>query len=120
MSTSSYIRAIGDADYNFAYNDFTFEFFVKPTIFNIQNIYTEIPNGTIDGTNRVFTLVNIPNPSISLKLFYNGLILQQGGTLDYTVYGNSIVLNFAPSSDSILVANYRTVNIPTASDAVTP
>ena len=48
----------------------------------------EVPAGTINGTNAAFTLANVPNPSTSLALFRNGLLLTQGG--DYTLSSNAI------------------------------
>jgi hypothetical protein len=69
---------------------------------------SEIPSGTINGTNLVFTLAASPNPSKSLELFKNGVLLQQGG--DYTVSGSTITfLNTAvtPQTGDKLIADYR-------------
>ncbi len=46
-------------------------------------IDNEVPLGTIDGNNTVFSLSNSPNPSTSLMLFING-VLQTNGT-DYSL-----------------------------------
>jgi len=53
MSQISYIKAIGDADYNFAYNDFTVEFFVKPT----TNLGSSIQT-LFEITNNDFAIAN--------------------------------------------------------------
>ena len=56
----------------------------------------EVPAGTINGTNDAFTLANVPNPSTSLALFRNGLLLTQGG--DYTLSSNSITFAYRRSA----------------------
>ena len=69
----------------------------------------QIPQGTINGTNTVFTLTSAPSPLLSLKLYKNGDLLQQN--TDYTVNGTSITFASAsvtPQSGDSLVAFYRT------------
>jgi len=73
----------------------------------------EVPAGTMNGTNATFTLANIPNPSTSLALFRNGLLLTQGG--DYTLASNAITFQTGaiPQSNDVLAASYRlSVSIP--------
>jgi hypothetical protein len=73
----------------------------------------EVPAGTINGTNDAFTLANVPNPSTSLALFRNGLLLTQGG--DYTLSSNAITFatGATPQLTDILAASYRlSVSIP--------
>lgn len=53
--------------------------------------YFDVPSGTINGVNDTFTLSIAPEPSESLKLVNNGLILKQGD--DYTLVGNTITFN---------------------------
>lgn len=67
----------------------------------------EVPSGTMNGSNAAFALANVPNPSASLALFRNGLLLTQGG--DYTLSSNSISFQAgaAPQSGDILLASYR-------------
>ncbi|HLJ26559.1 MAG TPA: hypothetical protein VKY85_07600 [Candidatus Angelobacter sp.] len=48
----------------------------------------EIPQGTINGVNAVFTLANSPNPASSLQLYKNGQKLTQG--IGFTLAGNRI------------------------------
>jgi len=68
---------------------------------------SESPSGSIDGTNATFTLANPPNPSSSLALFRNGMLLQSGP--DYTLTGNSIqfVAGKQPSPGDVLQGSYR-------------
>lgn len=66
MTTTSqfgYVRAVGDSDYNFGYNDFTVEFFVNPsnlsanvqTLFEITN--NESPAASSYQQTRLLTLI---------------------------------------------------------------
>jgi hypothetical protein len=55
---------------------------------NVTWINNEQPSGTIDGTNGVFTIANIPNPSSSLLLMKNGQVLYSG--VGYTINGRTI------------------------------
>ena len=80
---------------------------------SITFIDAEVPAGTVDGSNTAFTLANVPNPSASLELFRNGLLLTQGG--DYTLSGNAITFltGAAPQPSDVLSAFYRlSVTIP--------
>jgi hypothetical protein len=65
----------------------------------------EVPGGTIDGVNKVFTLAHAPNPALSLVLDYSGAIQEQGA--DYTLSGNTITFITAPVAGSTLVSWYR-------------
>jgi uncharacterized protein YoxC len=68
---------------------------------------SEVPGGTINGTNLAFTLVNAPNPVAGLKLYKNGLLMSQPG--DYSVSGSTITFVSAavPVTGDTLVASYR-------------
>lgn len=55
---------------------------------NVNWINNEIPDGDIDGTNTVFTLAQIPNPSASVLLMKNGQVLFQG--VGYNLNGATI------------------------------
>jgi len=67
----------------------------------------EFPAGTMNGTNAVFSLMNVPAPSSSLEMFRNGLLLKQGN--DYTLAGNTITFlsGAVPQAADVLVASYR-------------
>jgi hypothetical protein len=72
----------------------------------------EIPSGTIDNSNMVFTLVSAPDPPSSLTLFRNGLLLQQGA--EYSLSGATVTFASprAPSIGDVMLASYRvTVDI---------
>ena len=67
----------------------------------------EIPSGTINGSNAVFTLAFTPSPASSLELYRNGLFMLQG--TDYQITGNAITFFLAsiPRTGDLLVASYR-------------
>ncbi len=80
---------------------------------SVTFIDSEAPAGTINGTNTIFTLANVPNPSTSLALFRNGLLLTQGG--DYMLAANAITFQTGalPQPNDVLAAFYRlSVSIP--------
>jgi hypothetical protein len=71
--------------------------------------YNEIPTGTIDGVNMVFTLSNEPANGATLSL--NGQILTPtatAGTKDYTLSGDTITLtiDYPPTDDDVLLTTY--------------
>ena len=67
----------------------------------------EIPIGSINGSNPVFTLAFAPSPAASLDLYRNGLLMKLG--VDFTLNAN--VVTFSPASTpqvgDLLVASYR-------------
>lgn len=65
----------------------------------------ETPSGTINGTNKSFTLANAPNPAASLILVQNGFVLVQG--THYTLSGRNITFANAPATGDTLQAWYR-------------
>ena len=69
---------------------------------------SQIPSGTINGVNLTFTLAAAANPATSLKLYKNGVLLQQGG--DYKLSGSTITFvstAVTPQSGDTLIADYR-------------
>jgi hypothetical protein len=70
----------------------------------------EVPTGTVNGVNTVFTLISTPSPAGSLELFVNGLLQRQG--VDYQISGNVVTFFLAsvPVSGDLLVASYRFAN----------
>jgi hypothetical protein len=69
---------------------------------------SEVPNGTVDGNNLIFTLAAAPLPAASLKLYKNGVLLNQDG--DYTLTGANISFVSAgvtPQPGDALTAAYR-------------
>jgi hypothetical protein len=67
----------------------------------------EVPGGAVNGSNLTFTLANAPNPVVSLRLYKNGMLLQQHG--DYTISGATITFVAAstPQTNDSIVAYYR-------------
>lgn len=83
----------------------------------------EVPSGILNGSNAAFTLSNVPNPSSSLALFRNGLLLRQSG--DFTLSGNAVTFQTGgvPQPGDLLTASYRlSVSLPGVGfvDQVTP
>jgi len=61
------------------------------------------PSGTINGSNKVFTLPT--TPGTILFIFRNG-VLQQGGGNDFTLTGSTVTFVSAPSTGDIILAVY--------------
>jgi hypothetical protein len=75
---------------------------------NSTIVDSEVPSGTINGTNLAFTLANTPVAGPSVKLYKNGLLLSQNG--DYSVVGKTITFATAATTPQVgdtLVAAYR-------------
>ena len=66
----------------------------------------EVPGGTVDGSNAVFTLANIPSPVLSLLLTRNGILLS---SQDYSLSGSTVSFFSAarPQTGDVLLASYR-------------
>lgn len=80
----------------------------------------EVPGGTQNGTNAVFTLAASPSPAISLALFRNGT-LQKAGT-DFNLSGATItfVSGAIPQAADILQAFYNVTSVGSISLSGTP
>ena len=68
----------------------------------------ELPTGTIDGVNLTFALSAAPNPTLSLKLYKNGVLLMQNS--DYTLSGSAITFvnqSVTPQPGDSISAYYR-------------
>lgn len=68
----------------------------------------EIPAGTKDGVNTVFTLANDPHPAGSLQLFVDGTLLEYGN--DYNADHEILTITnpaYIPSSGTPFVSFYR-------------
>ena len=64
-----------------------------------------IPIGTVNGTNTDFTLQKAPNPTGSLKVYINGMLMSL--TEDYTVSKVTVTMNTAPPTGSIIKVEHR-------------
>lgn len=67
----------------------------------------EVPSGSVNGSNAVFTLVNTPVAGTE-QVFLNGLLQQEGAGNDYTISGDTITFTTAPDSGWKLFVNYAT------------
>jgi phage-related tail fiber protein len=65
----------------------------------------ETPVGTINGTNKVFTLGNVPVIG-SEQVFIMGQLMHAGVGNDYTISGATITFADAPIVDDIILVNY--------------
>ena len=70
-------------------------------------IDNEVPGGLVDGANAAFSLANPPNPTASLALYRNGMLMKSG--FDYTLAGNIVqfVTAATPQPGDTLLASYR-------------
>jgi len=66
---------------------------------------SEVPQGAIDGTNKVFTLQADPYPPESLLLALNGVVQRPGA--DFALSGNTITYVSAPQPGDSHIAWYR-------------
>jgi hypothetical protein len=68
---------------------------------------SEVPLGSIDGINQVFTLAGTPMPASSLRVFRNGLLQKAG--VDYDLSVNTITFTSVsiPTAGDILQVWYR-------------
>ncbi len=66
------------------------------------------PTPAANGATKKFTLPSSPSPALSLRLYANGLLLQQGTTADYTLLKSVITFAAAPAGGTTLIAYYRT------------
>jgi hypothetical protein len=63
------------------------------------------PTGTLNGTNKVFTLPQSPNPGASLRLYRGWQVLKPG--VDFTLSGATITYTIAPPPTATHLAFYR-------------
>jgi len=69
-------------------------------------VFNEIPSGTINGINNIFTIANIPVFG-SLRVYMNGQRLAVGS--DYTLVGKTITFVNTPISGSIIIVDYSNI-----------
>jgi len=72
---------------------------VQAQVQALTAVYAEVPEGTVDSSNKHFVLAFAPNPAESLLLFQRttgGSLLQTEGT-DYGLSGRNIVFGTAPT-----------------------
>lgn len=64
----------------------------------------EIPAGTLDGSNKVFTISTTPNPAGWFILFLNGV--EQVSGSNYALSGTTITYAVAPKTTDVHIASY--------------
>lgn len=70
-----------------------------------QYFNSEVPSGTLNGSNQVFTLSRVPKPTNLLQLYYNGQLQNQG--TDFTLSSQTVTFtNIKPVATDVLVAIY--------------
>lgn len=68
-------------------------------------IVREVPSGTINGSNCVFTLAGTPTSGKEM-IFKRGMLMNAGSGNDYTITGNTITFTSAPKTGDTLLAVY--------------
>ncbi len=66
----------------------------------------EEPTGAIDGANTTYTVAGTPIVG-SVKLMFNGQVLREGATNDFTIAGSTITTLFTPETGDQLWVDYR-------------
>lgn len=67
----------------------------------------EVPSGTVNGVNTVFTTANVVKPTGSIEVYVNGQLMKGSG-IDYTFSStNTITFVIAPPTSSIILVDYR-------------
>ena len=89
-------------------------FFTSTSTGNISpsehSIFGEIPTGTIDGSNTVFTLSKTPTSSgIGLYSIVSGVTKRLHNGVDYGTSGATITMTSAPSVGTVLLVDYTVV-----------
>lgn len=70
-------------------------------------VTNEIPTGTINGSNKVFTLAGTPNPAADLEVWINGQKLEL--TTNYSLSGDTLTMvrAYAAAEVESFYVNYR-------------
>ena len=68
-------------------------------------VSNEVPTGSVNGSNTVFTLANSPR-SGTVRVFQNGMRLFVGAGNDYTISGSTITFVTAPTTGDNLIVDY--------------
>jgi hypothetical protein len=78
-----------------------------PTLTLTVSFADEVPSGTINGVNLIFTLTQSPSPVTSLELHKNGLLMMRN--THYTLSGSTVTFTspYQPITGDDLFASYR-------------
>lgn len=78
---------------------------IKPRRVKFSSFNTNIvPTGTINGSNKDFTLPSTPSPTDSLKVYVNGV--RQVVSTDYSLAGAVITMTIAPPTGSTILCDF--------------
>jgi len=69
--------------------------------------YAETPSGTINSSNKVFTLAHAPSAAANTIVILDGVTQYEG--IDYTVSGSTITFVTAPATGSTIFCYYNTI-----------
>jgi hypothetical protein len=64
----------------------------------------EVPSGSVNGSNTVFTLSATPHSIKAVGVYVNGI--RRRLTTDYSVSGSTVTFTFAPETDSDVYVEY--------------
>jgi len=108
------VRLAPTLDYSITANNITMNFapitgFTLLADYSIGTVitneyYNEVPSGTINGINTIFTLLHSVSGT-DIELFVNGIRQQLG--IDFTVSGTDITFLIAPLTGYTLLADYK-------------
>lgn len=76
------------------------------TLINSGTLLQEIPSGTVNGSTTVFTLANTPLSNSVVKVYQDGVLMEQGAGKDYTLSGSTITMLTAPALGQSLLVVY--------------
>lgn len=79
---------------------------VASTVAKYANfVFGEVPSGAVNGANAAFTLASAPQ-SGTVCVFLNGVRQNVGAGNDYTISGQTITFNGAPSTGDTILVDY--------------
>lgn len=84
-----------------------YTFYAGDTVKSVQ----EVPSGTVDGVNTVFTLTSAPVNAMGLLVYKDGLEVD---TSEYILSSSTITFGVAPPIGSLIYAFYLTAGAPVA------
>jgi hypothetical protein len=70
----------------------------QTTFENISFVFNEVMGGTVNGSNKTFTLAHTPT-SGSQCIYLEGQRLTSGASNDYTITGSTVTLTNAPTAN---------------------
>lgn len=87
---------------------------------DLSFVDADTPAGIVDGSNRAFLLTASPNPTASLMLYRNGVLLKAGQDYSLAVQTVTFIPELTPAPGDTLLATYRTSVSETGTPAVYP